>query len=39
MFDNYLLEGFNNLFAYPNWVWWRTLILQPDTAGEMLLIT
>lgn len=39
MFDNYLLEGLNNLFAYPNWIWWLTLILQPDTVGEMLLIT
>lgn len=39
MFDNYLLEGLNNLFAYPNWVWWLTLILQPDTVGEVLLIT
>ena len=34
-----LLEGLNNLFAYPNWVWWLTLILQPDTVGEVLLIT
>ena len=40
--DNYILQA---LFAYPNWVWWLTLILEQELTrhsrwnGELLLIT